>query len=141
MNWGRGIALALGVFIIFIVILATIMMTSNVDLESEDYYQQEIAYQDEIDAQRNANNLTEKVEVTDHEDHIMVSIPDSLNCEELNVEFRRPNNDKLDRSFQPDNSKTILIEKKELQAGLYNLFISYKVDGELYLQKSNITVK
>lgn len=141
MNWGRGIALALGVFIIFIVILATIMMTSNVDLESEDYYQQEIAYQDQIDAQRNANNLTEKVELTDHEEHIMVSVPDSLNCEEVNVEFRRPNNDKLDRSFQPDNSKTILIAKNELQRGLYNVLISYKINGELFLQKSNITVK
>lgn len=126
---------------IFIVILATIMMTSNVDLESEDYYQQEIAYQDEIDALHNANKLTEKVELSDHEDHIMISVPDSLNCNELNVEFRRPNNDKLDKSFQPDNSKTILIAKKELQTGLYNVFISYKMNGKLYLQKSNITVK
>ncbi len=141
MNWGRGIALALAGFIIFIVVLATIMMTSNVDLESEDYYQQEIAYQEEIDALRNANKLDEKVEITNHENHIMVSVPDSMSCDELNVEFRRPNDDKLDRSFQPDNSKTILIEKKELKTGIYNVLISYKVDGQLYLQKSNITVE
>ncbi len=133
--------MALAGFIIFIVVLATIMMTSNVDLESEDYYQQEIAYQEEIDALRNANKLDEKVEITNHENHIMVSVPDSMNCNELNVEFRRPNDDKLDRSFQPDNSKTILIEKKELKAGIYNVLISYKVDGQLYLQKSNITVE
>lgn len=141
MNWGRGIALALGGFIIFIVILATIMMTSNVDLEAEDYYQQEIAYQGEIEAIKNANSLKEKVEISQHQDHVMVSIPDSLNCTELQVELRRPNNDKLDRSYAPDNSKMILIPKTDLKPGLYNVYINYKVDESYYLQKSNITVE
>lgn len=141
MNWGRGIALALGGFIIFIVILATIMMTRNVDLEAEDYYQQEIAYQSEIEAAQNANRLKEKVEISQHDDHVMISIPDSLNCTNLKVDLRRPNNDKLDRTYSPENSKMILIPKTDLTPGLYNVTINYKVGDNYYLQRDNITVK
>ena len=141
MNWGKGIALALGAFIIFIVILATIMMTSNVDLESEDYYQKEIAYQNEIEAVKNANSLEAKVEISQHPEHIMVSIPDNLSCSNLKVDLRRPNNDKLDRSYSPENSKTILIPKSDLKKGLYNVSINYKVGENYFLQKENITVE
>lgn len=141
MNWGKGIAIALGGFIIFIVILATIMMTSNVDLEAEDYYQQEVAYQQEIDALKNAHALDEKVEISQHEEHVMIVIPDSLNCTDISVQLRRPNNDNLDRDYTPQNSKTILIPKEDLKAGLYKVLISYKVGEELFLQKSNITVE
>lgn len=141
MNWGKGIAIALGSFMIFIIILASIMMSKSVDLEAEDYYKQEIEYQGEINAAQNANALREKVEISQHDEHIMVSIPDSLNCTELVVDLKRPNDEKLDRTYSPDNSKMILIPKSELKPGLYNVSISYKVGASQFLQRTNITVE
>ena len=59
MSWGKGIAIALTVFILFIATLVTIIIRQKVDLVSEDYYTQEINYQQEIDGINAGNNELE----------------------------------------------------------------------------------
>ena len=52
MNWGVGIAI---VYILFVVGMLTLVFKSRsqkIDLVTENYYQQELAYQEEIDAKQ-----------------------------------------------------------------------------------------
>ena len=50
MNWGKGIIIVMSSFVIFILTLVFILMSTRVDLTSEDYYKQEINFQKEINA-------------------------------------------------------------------------------------------
>ncbi len=72
MNWGKGIAIALTLFIGFIVVLVISIVSHTVDLETEDYYKKDIAYQDEITSMENANALSEKPTIVMTSTHIVV---------------------------------------------------------------------
>ncbi|MEY3438013.1 MAG: hypothetical protein RL265_598, partial [Bacteroidota bacterium] len=61
MNWGRGIILAMALFMGFILFLVVNIMLHTVDLESEDYYKKEINYEQEITAMKNFNAVNSRI--------------------------------------------------------------------------------
>lgn len=140
MNWGKGIAIALGSFMIFIIVLVVKLMSSNVDLVSEDYYQKEINYSQEMDAVQNSEDLDEKVLLNITDTYVAIKIPENQDIKNVEVKLIRSNNEKLDRLYKVENTNTFLIDKSELEAGHYNTEIHYTIKGEKYLQKDTITV-
>lgn len=141
MNWGKGIAIALIAFVGFIVYLATILMSHKVDLVSDDYYQKEIAFESEITATKNANQLEFPIEIEENALHVIVKIPEG-DYEAIQLFLRRPNNDKLDRSYVISGTRLFTINKAELEAGQYELAVNYTFEdtpcqqrSELYIQK------
>ncbi len=58
LNWGHGLAIALGCFIIFILSLIFIfpMGKQNAEMISNNYYEEELQYQDVIDAKKMQQN-------------------------------------------------------------------------------------
>lgn len=140
MNWGKGIIIGMSSFIVFIVVLVVILMRQNVNLESADYYSKEINYQDEIAAMNNAHQLNGKVNLLLQREHLVVQLPDSIEISEVQVNLTRPDNNKLDKSYNFNDTRSFLIEKKELTKGSYKVEISYKVDGKSCLQKESIYI-
>ncbi|MFA7273767.1 MAG: FixH family protein [Crocinitomicaceae bacterium] len=140
MNWGKGVAIALGSFMIFIIVLVVKLMSSNVDLVSEDYYQKEINYSQEMDAVQNSENLDQKVLLNITDTYVAIKIPENKDIQNVEVKLIRSNNEKLDRLYKVENTNTFLIDKSELEAGNYNTEIHYTIKGEKYLQKDTITV-
>jgi len=137
MNWGWRIALFLTLFISFILYMVIYSFGRTNDLVSEDYYNQEIQYQKNIDAQENALSLAKEVKIVSHEDKIVLSFPSSFdsNIEKGDISFYRPDNALLDRSFPmnlgEDNSQTFL--KKNIVSGFYKITIQFVKNGELFL--------
>jgi hypothetical protein len=115
-------------------------MSQRVDLQSEDYYQKEINYEAELQAMRNSSELETKIEVIEQKDYIVIQIPNEGNFHDLRVEFIRPDDNKLDQSFQIDHTKSFLIERKKLAKGKYNVEIYYSFNGKDCLQKQNIYI-
>jgi hypothetical protein len=114
-------------------------MSQNVDLESEDYYAQEIAYEDEIQAERNSQNGPEiKLNLT--EEHVVIQLPDSVNYTQVEVAFHRPNNDKMDKSFQLKGTRILALEKTLFEKGSYLVEISYLSDNKPCLIKKKIYI-
>lgn len=140
MNWGKGIIAAFFLFIAFIVTLVVILMSQNVDLQSEDYYKKEINYQEEISQQQAANSLGEKIELLEQDDFIVVQLPYSLSISSVQVDFIRPNNEKHDLNFRINDSKSYLISKEKLTPGKYLIEIRYKVNGKDCLQKTELYI-
>jgi len=135
MNWGKGIAIALTLFIGFIVVLVVNIVSHTVELETEDYYKKDIAYQDEITSMENANALSEKPTIEMTSTHIVVQFSEDLNYQNIELKLNRPNNQKLDKLYTIEDTKTFTIDKKDLQEGVYKLELSYKKNGANYLQK------
>ena len=138
MNWGKGIAIALGAFMIFILVLAIKLMTTNVDLVTPDYYEREINYSQEMDAVQNSEDLEEKIALSFIEEHLVVKIPENLGAENIELKLIRNNDEKLDRDYNIENTNPFLIDKKELVKGHYDTEIYYTVNGEKYMQKEKI---
>lgn len=74
LNWGTGIALTLIGFAMFMSFMVYKAMQQDFDLVSEEYYADELVYQDIIDQKTNALKLTDKasLKMTDKEVYLML---------------------------------------------------------------------
>jgi hypothetical protein len=139
MNWGKGIVIGMAAFMTFIIVLVVGLMMNRVDLESEDYYKREINYQQEITAQENANKLESKIEIISNTEFLVVKVPEG-EFTKIEMHLSRPNDQKMDKLFKIEGTKSFLINKKELEKGLYTVELSYMVDNKPCLQKESVTI-
>jgi hypothetical protein len=138
MNWGKGIVIALTLFIGFISFLVVKIMSQDVDLVSEDYYKQEIDYEARIQKEQNGLNNAAKIELIDQEAYVVVQLPDSSSLTNVVLNLKRPNDKKLDKSFKIEGTKTFMLPKSSLEKGKYELTIEYTINGEECLMKKEI---
>ena len=143
-NWGTGIVVVIISFIGFIMYFVVTMSTDKKyshDLVTEDYYAKEMAYQTEIDAETNTNNLKEKITGKRVAEGWLITFPKTLQPEDIkgNVFLYRPSNQKLDFSLPIKLSGfDLLIPEKRLLDGRWNITIDWKYDGTDYLYKKQI---
>ncbi|UPS91510.1 MULTISPECIES: FixH family protein [unclassified Bizionia] len=143
-NWGTGMVLALIgfiAFIMFFVIKMSVDDTYQHDLVTEDYYQQELKVEGNMAREQKGNKLAQNVRVTQSEEGILISFPDSLNASEIsgNVILYRPSNKKFD--FEVPISLTtqnMLIPEDKLLGGRWNLIIEWEYNGNAYRFKKEI---
>ena len=138
-NWGTKIALVYIGFCAFIIFLVVKTFREDVALVSDDYYLQEIIYQDRIDEITNAASLDYQVEIRQGSEYIEAVFPDSGTITGQ-IHFYRPDNERLDRKF--DFEGTALVSKGELAAGRYRMKISW-TDSErnFYTEKIIMVTK
>jgi len=132
MNWGKGIAIFLTVFVLFILGLAYMASTSSFDLEAEDYYAQEIAYQGRIDALTAGSEFSDNFQVQSEGEYIQV-ILDELMAKDFKagqISFYRANDSSLDRTFDMELKDGIAqFAKSEFVKGNYEVRINWEIDG------------
>src|SRR5690554_3300252 len=134
MNWGKGLTVAMILFMGFIIYLTVIKLQKTSDLEVENYYEREINYEQEIQAQRNAN-MFEKIMIKNDDEFVVFTIPEDVDMSKAKVLFIRPNDKNLDKPFYFESTKMLLVRKDELQVGKYKLEISYRIGSKGCLQK------
>jgi|APGre2960657404_1045060.scaffolds.fasta_scaffold24939_2 hypothetical protein len=140
MNWGKGIIIAMALFIGFITFLVISLVSHTIDLESEDYYTKEINYEQEITALENGNKLNDKIVVLSQKEFVVVQIPEKENLTKIQIIFIRPDNKKLDKSYLISGTKSYLIPKIELKKGTYNIEIRFENNKTTCLQKETIII-
>ena len=143
-NWGTGIVLA---FIGFISFIMYFIITMNVDerfeheLVTEDYYAEELAYQNDIDKLNNANTLKENVSYVITEKGLTITFPETIDYKNITgkVFLYRPSNKQLDfeTAISLSNSN-LLIPDKRLVDGRWNIKIDWQYKGNSYLFKEKI---
>jgi hypothetical protein len=128
----------MSLFIIFIVVLATILMTRQIDLVSEDYYQNEINYQEEIDQINNlkALRLQPRVEITAKE--LIVQFPDQLEITNAEIHLLRPDNNQLDLKFPIEGTLFFAIPLEKLVQGKYKYKLIFEANKKKYLKEGEI---
>ena len=141
-NWGTGIVIGFVVFIGFILFLViTMVNSSHHDLVTKDYYQDELQYQDEIDAEENANNLSIKVQSKRTSEGYVIMFPENLDLNKIkgNVFLYRPSNKLLDFDLPLVLSESnLLIPDKRLLEGRWNITVKWEYEGETYIYKDKI---
>jgi len=144
LNWGTGIVIAFVAFISFILFFVIRMSTdsrADHDLVTQEYYLQELAYQQEINAEKNARALGEDLQIERSSDGLRITLPKALqnSNSEGTMSLYRPSNKHLDFDLPIRLSKThLLIPDKRLLDGRWDIKIRVEHEGVDYLFKERI---
>ncbi len=143
-SWPTGIVLALSAFIIFIlsfVFKATFLPEYDHHLVSDDYYKDEMNYQQEIDKLNKAATLNEDVTLTKVTEGLLIKFPAEFNPEKIagTISFQRPSNEKIDFQLPIKlTSADYLISDDNLVQGIWNVKIEWTVNSNTYLFKEKL---
>ena len=111
------------------------------DLVTEEYYKEELAYQQEINAQTNASKLATQVQIIKGEEWLEISLPMEFNAQNTkgSVSFYSPSNKQLDFDLPLSWSKShLLIPDKRLLDGRWDIKVYWEQNGKAYLHKESI---
>ncbi|MCG8207534.1 FixH family protein [Tenacibaculum finnmarkense] len=139
LNWGAGIVIAIIAFMSFILYFVISMSTGNNynhDLVSEEYYQKELVFQGDIDATKNAKELSENIKVQRVSEGLKIYFPTAFNPTDIKgkVFLYRPSNKQLDFEIPISISNTyLLVPEKRLLGGRWNIIVSWNYKNTPYL--------
>lgn len=143
-NWGTAMVIAMVLFMVFI--LQFVYRSIALDkyehhLVSEDYYKDELYYQQEIDKMNNASKLTQNVKIDRIGEGMLVSFPGEMTFTKITgiVYFQRPSDERLD--FQNEillSDHNMLITDDKLINGKWKVKIDWKYGDDEYLFKEAI---
>ncbi len=143
-NWGTGIVIAIVGFISFIMYFVITMSTDNTyshDLVTDKYYQQELLYQQEIDATKNAKALEENITLNRTLKGIQINFPSNFAPKGIKgkVFLYRPSNKQLDFEIPISLTNTyLLVPEKRLLDGRWNITVSWNYKNKDYLFKQEL---
>jgi len=146
-NWGTGIVIAFGLFIIFILSFVYKVQSNQKydnELVTKDYYKKEALVQGDIEKQENANALTNKVTIEKTADGVKIQFPADFDYSKINgkVSLYRPSSQKLDFEISISlSSPHLLIPKSNLASGLWDISIDWEYDGVKYLNKHSFRIE
>ena len=143
--WPYGLIAFFVVFISWIGIFIGIAVSNSQQLVGADYYEQEIRYQERIDAIKRLNALTgfamkhngdaKSVSVQLPEEHIGKAVDGSF-------KFYRPDNAKLDQlvSISMDANRRQSLSTEELKSGSWKLEASWELNGERFYSSLDLSL-
>ncbi len=143
-NWGTGIVVAMLLFMIFIlqfVYRVTFVDKYNHHLVSEEYYEEELHYQEVIDKTNNAAKLKENVKIVSSDKGINILFPSEFDEKKIEgmVYFKRLSNAKLDFNKNIDLSDhSLFIPKDQLVSGKWIIKIDWKYEDEAFMLTETI---
>lgn len=140
MNWGKGIIIGMAAFIGFILFLVISLMQHKVDLVSEDYYQQELDYDQHYDAVSVYHASNEKIAVNITDDLLLLQFPALMQEDSIFIHLKRPDNELLDFRLTVNGLPQAAIPLKHLQKGRYDLIVSGRLNAKKFIYEDPITI-
>jgi hypothetical protein len=144
MNWGKKIAILYMGFVALIVTMVCLSMREKIDLESPDYYEQELKFQDKIDKMNRAEQLKESLNWQIVNSNLVISFPGELSAQKPSavIHLVRPSDAALDKNFElkPDTLANRLISLTGLKQGAYKIQVDWKAGEITYYNEGVITL-
>ena len=143
-NWGTAIVLAFIGFISFIMYFVISMNFNdkyNHDLVTEDYYKEELGYQNDINKQNNAQALDQDITYEKTSEGLVFKFPENFDTKKITgkVFLYRPSNKQLDFETPISISESyLLVPDKRLLDGRWNITIDWQYNETSYLFKKSI---
>ena len=143
-NWGTAIVIAMIAFIVFIltfVYRSAVMDEYQHELVSEDYYGDELHYQEEIDKINNASKLEVDLTMVRTADGLTFRFPEDLEPEKISgtISLQRPSNKSLDLKMPIElTDSDFLIPDQSLASGTYIVVVDWKHENSEYMFKDEI---
>jgi hypothetical protein len=139
-NWGYFVTFLYIGFVGLIAYFVGRSVNQKIDLVTDDYYAQELKYQDRIESSRRNNELKAPLAINLEQDGIHLKFPDELKANSIQGEilFFCPSDNTRDFKIKVDvDSKgEQLVPFEKLKAGMYRVKVNYKSgDQDYYAEK------
>ncbi|MFD2202582.1 FixH family protein [Shivajiella indica] len=141
MDWGKGITLSLIVFGVIIISMVTICVKQDdLHLVTQNYYEEEIKYQDQIDKMVNAGQLDHEVLIYNNQSkivdlHLPVGAKGTLH-------LFRPSDARLDQkiTFEITDPAVNSVDVKSLKPGYWRVKLTWVENGVGYYKEEKINI-
>ncbi len=145
MSWGWKIFILYTGFVLLTLAVVAYTMTQKVELVTDEYYKEEIAYQKQIERMKNARNMEEPVKVDYQPEQALLifTFPRTHAGSDLDgtVWFYRPSDTSQDRKIhiELDDKGRQVLNVNQLAAGYWQVKVLWSSGGkEYYIQKELI---
>lgn len=146
LNWGAGIAITFTLFAAGMMFLVWLCIRQPQDLVSIDYYNRELAFQQQINKSFNTGDLSQPLIVAYDASQQKVSVvfPAEIKSKSITgtLHFFKPDNATLDFevAVQPDQTFTQQITTSKMKAGLWHIKADWKMDDAGFYQEESIVI-
>ena len=145
LNWGKRIAVLYIGFVILVLAMVILAMTKETELVSENYYEKEIKYQEQIDKEKRTNELNGKVKIEYSGSYILIKFPSTYNLKDIKgtINFYRPSDESKDfkLNIEPkENGEQKVITNKILK-GIWKVRLNWTMDGKEYYSEESMRIE
>jgi hypothetical protein len=141
MDWGKGIIITLVAFGILMIGLVTFCIKQDdIHLVTQNYYEEEIKYQDQIEKMINASEIGYNVLVYDNQlKKLDLMLPKGAKGI---LHLFRPSDARLDQKIAFDISETnkSSVDVKDLKPGYWRIKLSWSEDGKEFYEEKKINI-
>jgi hypothetical protein len=141
MDWGKGIVLTIAAFVIIMISMVTICVKQDdIHLVTQNYYEEEIKYQDQIEKIINATLLEEEVLTFDTQAKIVaLNLPVGAKG---TLHLFRPSDARLDQKIDFDIANTAenAVNVGALKPGYWRVKLTWEDQGKAYYQEKQINI-
>lgn len=144
MGWGKKITVLYLSFVALIVTLVVLCFGQKVELETKDYYAQEIKFQDKIDAISNEKNLASTITHQLQGPQIILNADSSIVSKDFvgTINFYRPSDSSKDMNLKMNfTNNQQIINTSTLIHGVYKMQLSWLSNGTKYFKEDVIFIK
>jgi len=145
MNWGWKLAIGSALFMGMIIYFVVQSFQNETHLVSKDYYEQELNFQDKLNATQNAKNLEEDIVVTQDNAQIVVSYPSAIELAANatgSLHFYNVANGHADKKIACDFTEQYqYINTKNLDPGRYLIKVDITANGKNFYFEKGINAK
>lgn len=142
MNIGRIIVLCFVAFAAFIGSMVVQAYGESKELVRDDYYENELQFDNQRQEIENYNNLDWSVSVTQQQAGVVLTFPEVVEgIEDGTILFYRPDDSALDRDYSLDLNKNNqqIFEYKEFLSGNYEITIRWSDGDRFYIYEDVIS--
>ena len=146
-NWGTSIVIAFVLFMSFILyFVIKVQSNSKYDNELvvEEYYKKDAKFGAEMVRVQNAADLSDKPAITATNGEVTIVFPKIYDSKKITgrVFLYRPSNKKLDFEIPLSlTNSALLIPKKSLVGGRWDITIEWQYEGKLYTSKEDLYLR
>ena len=145
-NFGTGLILFFALWAIGILFLVYKSSKENIDLVSTDYYNKEVAYQSQIDKEKNVSQLSQPLEVSFNHisDSVTIQFPKDFKSKSIagTVHFFKPDDAALDFdvNIATDTSLQQNVNAEKMKKGLWRAQVDWKSNGKSFYEEKNVLI-
>lgn len=144
-SWGTGIFMLYAGFAALTIGLVVFAMTKKVDLVTDNYYDKELKYEQQIQRQKNLELLDGKIDVELSAGSVKIKFPASINKDSVNgtFNFYRASDSGKDivLPIALDEKNEQLISVSKFDAGMWKLQIAWSFDNKEYYDERSLFIQ
>lgn len=140
MNWGVKIIIAFSIFCLATIGMVIFFMNQKVDVVTENYYEKELKYQDQIDRISRTKALKDTLKIENTGKELIVKFPntpDKVKGKDF-IHIYRPSDQSLDVKIPiiTDSTNSQVVSTERLQKGYWKVQINWTSGGKEYFHES-----